>query len=175
VLYRSGQLSRDGLKRAIHDYGLKTVITLRDPREPGEPPPDADEEYCCGAEELYYFRLPHRELARTSPPWLKVNGKAPVDANIARFLEIMDNPRNFPVLVHCLAGKHRTGAYVAIYRMEYERWSNEEAIAELKAAGYDDIEEQNDIFGYLTTYVPRWNRGDPASEVGEFPGVTDRD
>src|SRR5262245_6292153 len=30
VLYRSGQISLSALKRLVHDYGIKTVVTLRD-------------------------------------------------------------------------------------------------------------------------------------------------
>ena len=52
VLYRSGQLSLDGLKRLIHDHGIKTVVTLRDAPAPGLPPPDLDEENYCRAQEL---------------------------------------------------------------------------------------------------------------------------
>ena len=33
VLYRSGQMTLDGLKRAIHDYDIRTVVTLRDAPE----------------------------------------------------------------------------------------------------------------------------------------------
>ena len=36
VLYRSGQLSISGLQRIIHDYGIKTVITLRDATRLGD-------------------------------------------------------------------------------------------------------------------------------------------
>src|SRR5437870_4725307 len=31
VLYRSGQLSQPGLDRVLHDHGIRTVVTLRDP------------------------------------------------------------------------------------------------------------------------------------------------
>ena len=157
-LYRSGQLSLDGLQRAIHDYGIKTVITLREGKQPGDPPPDADEEKYCRDEELYHYRLPYRSLAQVKSPWVKQNGKAGIDPNVARFLAIMDNPKHYPVLIHCTAGMHRTGAYAAIYRMEYDRWDNELALDEIKAYGYDEIEEHNDILGYLQTYVPRWKR-----------------
>src|SRR5438128_1368050 len=75
VLYRSGQLSRDALVRAIHDYGLKTVITLRDPKTPGNLQPDQDEADFCCKEELYYYRLPHRVLARVRSPWIRIDGK----------------------------------------------------------------------------------------------------
>src|SRR5207302_162263 len=144
ILYRSGQLSRAGLERAIHDYGVRTVITLRESKVPGEPQPDEDEEKFCGKEELWYFRLPHRASTGSPTPWLKgKNGSAAVDPNVAKFLKVVDDPKHHPVLLHCTAGTHRTGAYVAIYRMEYERWSNSDAIAELMAKGYDDIVEQN--------------------------------
>jgi hypothetical protein len=35
--------------------------------------------------------------------------------------------------------------------MEFEGWSNEEALEELKANGYPHVEEEKDIFGYLST------------------------
>src|SRR5437870_3195162 len=60
VLYRSGQMSLAGLKWAIHDQGIKTVITLRDSVYPGETPPDFAEERFCKAEEINYCRIPPR-------------------------------------------------------------------------------------------------------------------
>jgi protein tyrosine/serine phosphatase len=158
VLYRSGQLSKSGLVRAIHDYGIRTVITLRAGKDPGDPAPDAAEEDYCINEQLNYVRLPYRTLAHSEPPWIKVDGKAPIDSLVAQFLDEMDNELNYPVLVHCFAGANRTGAFVAIYRMEYERWSNADAIAELKAKGYDNLEEHRDICSYMETYEPRWKK-----------------
>jgi protein tyrosine/serine phosphatase len=40
----------------------------------------------------------------------------------------MDDPANHPVLVHCFAGVHRTGAHIAIYRMVHDRWPNAKAL-----------------------------------------------
>ncbi len=157
-VYRSGQLSHDGMMRVIHDYGITTVISLREAKQPGEPPPDADEQKYCHDEELYYFRLPYRSLARVESPWIRRNGRADIDQHVEQFLEIMDNPKHYPVLIHCTAGMHRTGAYVAIYRMEYDRWDNELALEEVKEYGYDDIGDHSDILEYLRTYVPRWKR-----------------
>ena len=64
----------------------------------------------------------------------------------------MDNPDNYPVLIHCFAGIHRTGAFCAIYRMEYEGWTNAEAIEELRACGYSNLDDEWDILGYLEQY-----------------------
>ena len=39
----------------------------------------------------------------------------------------MDNPDNYPVLIHCYHGVGRAEMYSAIYRIEYENWLPEEA------------------------------------------------
>src|SRR5262249_56856986 len=44
VLYRSGQPSERALKRLVHDYGIRTVISLRDAKGPGLPMPEPWEE-----------------------------------------------------------------------------------------------------------------------------------
>ena len=74
------------------------------------------------------------------------------------FLRVMSDPRNYPVLVHCFGGVHRAGAYTALYRMEFERWTNEQALAEMKAMGYTTLDDEWDILGYLEQYVPTWAR-----------------
>jgi tyrosine-protein phosphatase SIW14 len=146
VLYRSGQMTLEGLERAVHDYGVRTVVSLRDARIPGEPPPDGAEEDFCRKLDIFHVRVsPSR--------WEGAQGKpAPVEKGVRRFLEVMADRANYPVLIHCFAGTHRTGGYCAIYRMEFENWSNERAIEELKSLGYANLEEEKDIFGYLSAY-----------------------
>jgi hypothetical protein len=64
----------------------------------------------------------------------------------------MDNPANYPVLVHCFAGIHRTGAFCAIRRMDHDGFTNEEAIQEMKNLGYTI--EHMDVLPYLRNYRP---------------------
>jgi protein tyrosine/serine phosphatase len=151
VLYRSGQMSLAGLKLAVHDYGIKTVITLRDAAYPGDPPPDLAEEKYCQVEEINYCRISPRT-------WWAPDGSVPAEEGVKRFRAIMDNPDNYPVLIHCFAGIHRTGAFCAVYRMEYEHWTNEQAIGEMRAYGYRDLDDEWDLLGYLEQYQPRWKR-----------------
>ena len=119
---------------------------------PGQLPPDWEEEEYCRKEELYYFRLPPKFW------WAPPGGTPPADENVKLFLEIMDDPKYHPVLIHCFAGTHRSGAYCAIFRMEYEHWTNEEALTELHANGYDHLDKEDDVRGYLENYRPRWRR-----------------
>jgi len=149
VLYRSGQMSVSGLKRVVHDYGIRTVITLRDAAVSGVPAPDRKEEEYCLAQEINYHRLPPRN-------WWAESGPAPVEKNVQKFRAILADPANYPVLVHCFAGIHRTGAYCAIYRMEHEHWTNEQAISEMRGCGYINLGEEWDILGYLEQYKPTW-------------------
>lgn len=151
ILYRSGQLTQDGLERIVHDYGIRTVITLRDADEPGKRPPDWREEQYCRKMDIYHYRLPPQL-------WWSESGPIPADENVKKLLEVLDDPKHFPVLIHCFAGAHRTGAYCAIYRMEYDHWDNQTALDELQQCGYDHLYSEWDVLGYLQNYVPRWKR-----------------
>jgi hypothetical protein len=52
--------------------------------------------------------------------------------------------------------------------MEYERWTNERAIAEMKACGYSNLEWDLDIAAYLDHYRPTWQiAADVTPEVHE--------
>lgn len=148
VLYRSGQLSQAGLERLLHDHGIRTVISLRDSEGPGTKPTDAAEERYCRGRDIQFVRIPPRKF------WAP-DGSVPAEENVRRFLAVLDDPANYPVLIHCFAGIHRTGSMVAVYRMEYEGWSNAEALDELRACGYRNLDDEWDVLGYLETYRPR--------------------
>lgn len=97
----------------VHDHGFKTVVTLRDSYVAGEPSPDLEEETWCRAQEIQYLRL-------TPMAWEPIHqgDEPPVAANIRKYLGVLNKPESYPILVHCFAGIHRTGAYTALYRME---------------------------------------------------------
>ncbi len=156
VLYRSGQLSQAGLERVLHDYGIRTVITLRDPAVSGKEPDWGEEEF-CRQRDLRYVRIAPQRW------WSPDDSPPPADAGVRTFLKIMDDPANYPVLIHCFAGVHRTGAYVAVYRMEYAGWSNADALDELRAGGYRNLDVEPDVLGYLSNYRPR--RMAPATQM----------
>jgi tyrosine-protein phosphatase SIW14 len=152
VLYRSGQMSVAGLERIVHDHGIRTVITLRDADVEGDRPPDWREEKYCRDQDIKYIRI--RPRMWSSP----VGAPAPAEAGVKQFLAQMDDPANYPVLVHCFAGIHRTGACVAIYRMEFDHWDNAAALEELRAGGYRHLDDEWDVLGYLEQYRPRWKK-----------------
>jgi tyrosine-protein phosphatase SIW14 len=150
VLYRSGQLTPAGLARVIDDYHVKTVVSLRTSRDPGGPNPDAWEEDVCAARGLTHVRLVPKVWGADE------TGEVPADANVRRFVDVMADPSNHPVLVHCFAGIHRTGTLVAVFRMERHRWPVDRAMAEMEFCGFDPEDMHEHIAGYLMGYRPRW-------------------
>ena len=144
VLYRSGQLSLPGFRRTVHDYRLKTVVCIRE----GNRNDDQAEEEHCRQNGIRFVRLAPRN-------WGPIDGIVPADEELGKFFEVMDDKANYPVLVHCFAGAHRTGAYVAVYRMEYDGWSNEQAIGELRTCGYATFDGDLDINNFLRSYRPQ--------------------
>jgi len=53
-----------------------------------------------------------------------------------------------PVLIHCKHGQNRTGLVAALYRMVYQGWSKEEALAEMRSFG-GSIERMKHAEDYL--------------------------
>ena len=73
------------------------------------------------------------------------------------FLKICDDPSNYPMVIHCRAGLHRTGVLAAIYRMEYNHWTVNEAFREMRDHGFGDFActNANDyVIQYVLNYKP---------------------
>jgi protein tyrosine/serine phosphatase len=150
ILLRSAQLPTNGLRRLYHDHGIKAVVCIRD-----ESPTTEAERRWCEANEIRFVRIDGRN-------WTGSPGSSPVDACLRQFLEVVEDPKNRPVLIHCFAGVHRTGGYVAIYRMEHEGWTAEEALEEMRSRGYDRLDAEEDIREYIQSYRPGVLRGPQA-------------
>ncbi|HMC66026.1 MAG TPA: tyrosine-protein phosphatase [Gemmataceae bacterium] len=157
VLYRSGQLPADGFVAAVTSYQIRTVINVQD----DYPDPELwltyfnrktiKESDLCGQLGVHYLFIQPDLISRRRIP-------AERPAAIDHFLAVMDDPANHPVLLHCRAGLHRTGVLAAIYRMEYQGWTPEQAIDELKACGFGEFacSSAND---YITQYILTYRRG----------------
>ena len=85
--------------------------------------------------------------------------QVPTQATVDEFLQIMDDSSNYPVLLHCYHGVGRAQMFSAIYRIEYEGWSNQDAREKtrllLKGSSFDEGKPKGD---YLINYKPRANK-----------------
>jgi protein tyrosine/serine phosphatase len=120
-LYRSAQPTAGQLARAIQQYGIRTIVNLRNP--------DKDPQYVT--DEAAARPLGARVVR------LPISSTTPLDEQqLATLHGVYDDPGSYPILVHCEAGHARTGVAVAIWRIEKQGWKPEDAIKDIVAAGY---------------------------------------
>jgi len=155
-VYRSGQLTADGLTEAAEQLGIKTIINLQD----DFPDPDLELSFLDRRtiKESDLCRLLGVRYIFIGPDlvWRKRVGLDRPEA-IEQFLAVMDDPDSYPVLFHCKAGIHRTGCMAAIYRMEYEGWTPSQAVQEMKRNGFGEwaCTSYNDyVMQYVLSYKP---------------------
>ena len=113
VLYRSAQPAGEGMAR-LKAMGIKTVINLRSFH--------SDDEALAGTG-MRSFEIPMKTWHAESE-------------DAIRFLRIVSDPANQPVLVHCQHGADRTGSVCAVYRMAVQGWTEGQAVREMTDGGY---------------------------------------
>lgn len=62
--------------------------------------------------------------------------KLPGDERIDDLLDIISDPNNHPIFVHCKAGRDRTGLMIALYKAEVMKWDPAHAWAEAMQMGF---------------------------------------
>ncbi len=63
------------------------------------------------------------------------------------------DPKNQPGFFHCARGKDRTGTFAALWRIEVDGWTPDEAIEEMQAFGYHNYFDN--LIAFVRDYKPR--------------------
>ncbi|MEK7640660.1 MAG: neutral/alkaline non-lysosomal ceramidase N-terminal domain-containing protein [Patescibacteria group bacterium] len=111
-IYRCGQLDEGSLKEITEKYKIKTIVSLR-----GGPPQFEKDFASAHGIQVFAFRM----SARTEPS----------DEEIEKCLEIINDPENQPILLHCRGGADRTGLIIALQRVLYAGWNLSDAETEM--------------------------------------------
>lgn len=112
-LYRSAQPDENDLEYLHKTYGIRTILNLR------------------GESESFEREFSQRHGINLVEISMSARRK-PSQEEIGRFFEVVDNPKNWPVIIHCKGGADRTGILIAIYRIERQGWSVKKAEEEMK-------------------------------------------
>jgi protein tyrosine/serine phosphatase len=126
--------------------GIKTVVDLQ---RDG----DQSERQFVESAGMKFYRIP---MTTHEPPTTET---------LARFLQLVNDPANLPVYVHCAGGRHRTGIMTAVYRMTHDDWTADQAFREMKQYkfGADFLHPEFKRFVY--GYHPEPDRPAPVSAV----------
>ncbi len=119
-VYKSGVIPPDEIADYVKKYHIKSIVDLRFPGTGDEVNnPEIPSELT--AEKNAVAKIPGVNYYNDG------SDQVPKQENLDKFFKIMDNQANYPVLIHCFHGIGRAQIYSAIYRIEYEGWSNEDA------------------------------------------------
>ena len=118
VMYKSAAMDADELADVVASHQIKTVIDLR------SIDPEIDPNSCTPEQ----LRDAKTELGKVGANFINLpTGQIPTQQTVDSYLAIMAKPENLPVLIHCHHGVGRTELFVALYRIEFEGWSNDDA------------------------------------------------
>lgn len=120
--YRGSQPTEEQFAE-LKRFGIKTVIDLRGDYK-------KDEEGRVRELGMQFFRIPMKASVAATEEQAKY------------FLELVNDPANWPVYVHCKGGRHRTGAMTGIYRITHDGFTADQAWQEMK-----DYDFNNGLFG----------------------------
>jgi protein tyrosine phosphatase (PTP) superfamily phosphohydrolase (DUF442 family) len=129
ALYRCAQPNGGRMKDVLAKYQIRTTVNLRQPSEMQKDRKAAEEIAFAGEHGIQFINIPYDDEH--------------AQAQIRQFLAIVADPANRPVLVHCAAGKERSGVMTAAYRMRVQGWPLEQALAEMRQYGYMPEEHPN--------------------------------
>ncbi len=122
--YRGGQ-PKDKDFVYLQQRGIKTIINLRK---------ENDEQPIVEKLGMKYVHLP-------LSAWRRVP-----DSAIETFMQILKDPTNYPIFIHCQRGADRTGVMVGFYRIAFQGWDAKRAYQEARQIGmrwwYRDLKNQ---------------------------------
>jgi protein tyrosine phosphatase (PTP) superfamily phosphohydrolase (DUF442 family) len=169
-VYKSAAIPPEKLGDYITSHGIHTVIDLRDPggvRDALHPERRAEIEAEAAAiaklNGVRHVNIPSRQV--------------PDAATLTEFFAVLDDKSSYPVLIHCHHGTGRAVIYSALYRVEYEHWSNEQARQATRPVveflGYHSAFADGTPKGdFLMHYQPRSTSPlPPAATAGQMPAV----
>ncbi len=123
-VYKSALITPDRLEDFLISNNINTVIDLLDPGvqdrlNPAQQKDINKEDAAIKAiNKKYGTNIRHVNIP---------SGQVPTKKTLKEFFEVLDDNSSYPVLIHCYHGMGRAVIYSALYRIEYENWSNEDA------------------------------------------------
>ena len=125
MVYRSAWLEADVFREIIEKYQIRTVLNLCEPNELGE-------QRCI--DQRAAVRGSGARLVELPMPAATID---PADPAIGPFVELLGDPTNYPLLVHCQHGVTRTAKVLTMYDILYRGKSADESLTAMPLFGRD--------------------------------------
>jgi protein tyrosine phosphatase (PTP) superfamily phosphohydrolase (DUF442 family) len=156
-VYKSALIDPDKLGYYLEKNKIKTVIDLLDPGVQDALNPAKQKEIDAEQKAVDEFNKKyHADVVHVNIPSRQI----PTKKTLLKFFEVLDDEKNYPVLIHCYHGTGRAQIYSALYRIEYEKYKNSDARAKtrvvVQALGYrSSFADGRSKGDFLMGYKPR--------------------
>ncbi len=101
TIYRGGRPTENGIK-ILQQKGFKTIINLED---------------SASAVATEITNVAKTSLREILIPFASL--RTPQDSNVKAVLDLLNDPGNYPIYIHCQHGEDRTGLLVGLYRVAH--------------------------------------------------------
>jgi protein tyrosine phosphatase (PTP) superfamily phosphohydrolase (DUF442 family) len=134
-VYRGAQPTDDAF-HYLAKIGIRTVVDLQEADSRGQA-----EQKMVTAEGMNYVNVPMTGLT------------PPTEAEITKLLDILENSSTGPIFVHCHRGADRTGAVIAAYHIDHDKWDSGRALSDAEAHSMSVFQFPRKTF--IRTFSPR--------------------
>lgn len=117
-IYRGGRANAEGLEY-LASLGTKTIVNFEFD--------EAAIKFERAELKKYGIKFISRPMQYKTPP---------TDAEVDEILALMNDPKNYPIYIHCRHGKDRTGIISAIYNVEVLGWTPDRAYKDMLDKGF---------------------------------------
>lgn len=153
-IFRGGFPTAGHIRNLVTDKGIKTVVSLTGLKEE---PKYVDELEAVNAAGLRLIRIA-----------MPGNGCGHFE-DLDRAAEAIGDQENWPVFFHCAAGKQRSNAALAAYRLRKCGWTIERTLSELEADHGLDPDSEKALVDHLRQYSERVDRPNRLPKSGRGP------
>lgn len=125
MVYRSAWLEADVFRELIEKHQIRTVLNLCEPDELGE-------QRCL--DQRSAVRGSGARLVELPMPAATID---PADPAVRKFVDLLSDPENYPLLVHCQHGVTRTAKVLAMYDILFRNMTADQSLAAMPRFGRD--------------------------------------
>ena len=149
--YRGAQPNRDAMQ-SLKQLGVTTIVDLR-----GEKHDESENE--------------KKQAEKLGMKFLLIPGDgwaSPTDAQLAEFFRAITQRPQQTIFIHCWLGADRTGVFVAAYRMTFDHWTPEQALAEMHDYHFNSLWHPS-MIEYVKNFPQRLATAEALSEYRSGP------
>lgn len=136
--YRGSKPKNEDQYEDLKTLGVKTIIDLRKQRTEAKLDKVREKVEKLG---LNYISIP---LSPMTPP---------KKDQVNKFFNVVNNPEYQPVYIHCTYGQDRTGLMSALYRINHDNWTYNQAYEEMLDMGYRKM-----LYWRLKRYLKKYSQ-----------------